>query len=74
MSNEVDNVNNDKHEEAPVFASEDVREKAKIIEQARQKSFGDFLITSKPKQGQLKKKKKKEKLEDNALKSRGSGI
>ena len=46
MSDVVDHVNNDKHEEAPVFASEDVREKAKIIEQARQKSFGDFLITS----------------------------
>ena len=47
-----------KEEVDVVFASMDVREKQKVIEQAKQKSLGDFLITTKPKQGQIKKKKK----------------
>ena len=42
-----------------VFASMDVREKIKIIEQAKTKTLGDFLIPSRVSQGQLKKKKKK---------------
>jgi len=45
--------------EAVVFPSMDVREKVKVIEQAKNKSLGDFLIPSKAPQGQLKKKKKK---------------
>ena len=40
-----------------VFASMDVREKIKIIEQAKTKTLGDFLIPSRVPQGQLKKKK-----------------
>ena len=35
----------------------DVREKIKIIEQAKTKTLGDFLIPSRVPQGQLKKKK-----------------
>jgi len=42
-----------------VFASMDVREKAKVIEQAKIKSLGDFIIPARVSQGQLKKKKKK---------------
>merc|ERR1712034_22358 len=62
-----------------VFASMDVREKQKVIEQAKQKSLGDFLITAKPKQGQMKKKKKRKpanaehSLEDEAQKARTAG-
>ena len=44
-----------------VFASMDVREKIKIIEQAKTKTLGDFLIPSRVSQGQLKKKKKKQR-------------
>jgi len=44
-----------------VFASMDVREKVKVIQQAKNKSLGDFLIPSNEPQGPLKKKKKEEK-------------
>ena len=43
------------------FGSIDVREKVKVLEQAKTKSLGDFIITSKPKQSELKKKKKEAK-------------
>ena len=62
-----------------VFASMDVREKQKVIEQAKQKSLGDFMIPAKPKQGQIKKKKKRKpanaekNLEDDAQKARTAG-
>ena len=62
-------INNEKSvevEEAPalmpvkvVFASMDIREKVKKLEQSKQKSLGDFK--SDPEQGQIKKKKKKRK-------------
>jgi len=55
-----------------IYASMDVREKAKVIQQARQKSLCDFIAPQKVPQGQLKKKKKKkcksDKLEDDGLK------
>ena len=40
------------------FASIDVRETAKVIEKAKIKTLGDFLVPTKVSQGQLKKKKK----------------
>ena len=81
-------INNEKSvevEEAPalmpvkvVFASMDIREKVKKLEQSKQKSLGDFK--SDPEQGQIKKKKKKrksgafeEKLADEEKKAGNSG-
>jgi len=65
-----------------VFASMDIREKVKKLEQSKQKSLGDFMTKSDPEQGQIKKKKKKkkrksaafeEKLADEDKKPRNSG-
>eukprot|EP00092_Neocalanus_flemingeri_P053593 GFUD01063015.1.p1 GENE.GFUD01063015.1~~GFUD01063015.1.p1 ORF type:complete len:106 (-),score=41.12 GFUD01063015.1:12-299(-) len=42
----------------PVFAAMDVREKVKVLEQAKQKSLGDFMMEVKPRQRQRKNKKK----------------
>jgi len=42
-----------------VFASMDVREKVKVIEQAKTKSLGDFVEPPKASEGKFKKKKKR---------------
>ena len=54
-------ANEPEPEAEAVFASMDVREKIKIIEQAKTKTLGDFLVPSRVSQGQLKKKKKKQR-------------
>eukprot|EP00092_Neocalanus_flemingeri_P041434 GFUD01045120.1.p1 GENE.GFUD01045120.1~~GFUD01045120.1.p1 ORF type:complete len:225 (-),score=81.39 GFUD01045120.1:341-1015(-) len=45
-------------EVSDVFAAMDVREKVKVLEQAKQKSLGDFMMDVKPRQRQGKTKKK----------------
>ena len=60
-SKEVANEPKTEPEAEAVFASMDVREKIKIIEQAKTKTLGDFLVPSRVSQGQLKKKKKKQR-------------
>ena len=53
--------------EVAEFAATDVREKQKILEQAKQKNLGDFLIVAKPRQGQLKKEKKRKSASDSTM-------
>ena len=49
-----------------VFASMDVRGRQKVIQRSKKISLGDFLITAKPKQGHIKKKKKHKTADSNA--------